>query len=52
MVVDGDKLMHRNPVTPYSGRALTGVVQQTWLRGQPVDFDGSPRGVLFERVDR
>ena len=52
MVVDGDKLMHRNPVTPYSGRALTGVVQQTWLRGQPIDFDGSPRGVLFERVDR
>jgi allantoinase len=48
-VVDGDKLLHRNPVTPYSGRALSGVVQQTWLRGQLLDFDSSPRGELFER---
>ena len=27
-------LEHRNPVTPYAGRELTGVVRRTWLRGQ------------------
>ena len=27
-------LQHRNPVTPYAGRELAGVVRRTWLRGQ------------------
>ena len=27
-----DRLHHRNPVTPYAGRELTGVVRRTWLR--------------------
>jgi allantoinase len=38
-------LHHRNPVTPYSGRELLGVVRRTWLRGQPAD--GSPIGRLL-----
>ena len=28
------ELHHRNPVTPYAGRELTGVVRRTWLRGR------------------
>jgi allantoinase len=35
-VVDPVALHHRNPVTPYAGRRLSGVVRRTWLRGQPV----------------
>jgi allantoinase len=31
--VDAARLLHRNPVTPYAGRSLTGVVRRTWLRG-------------------
>ena len=33
-VVDAAELRHRNPITPYAGRTLTGVVRSTWLRGQ------------------
>jgi allantoinase len=40
-------LHHRNPVTPYTGRELTGVVRRTWLRGQLAD--GSPIGQLLDR---
>jgi allantoinase len=40
-------LHHRNPVTPYAGRTLSGVVRRTWLRGQLAD--GSPIGRLLER---
>jgi len=40
-------LEHRNPVTPYSGRALHGVVRRTWLRGRPAD--GEPAGRLLRR---
>jgi allantoinase len=40
-------LEHRNPVTPYSGRSLTGAVRRTWLRGEIAD--GSPIGRLLER---
>jgi allantoinase len=38
-VVDPDRLFHRHPITPYSGRRLHGVVRQTWLRGEVV-YDG------------
>jgi allantoinase len=38
-VVDPAKLHHRNPVTPYAGRALAGVVRSTWLRGREVAGD-------------
>jgi allantoinase len=41
-------LEHRNPVTPYAGRPLTGVVRRTWLRGQVAD--GSPIGRLLVRT--
>jgi allantoinase len=33
-VVDVANLKHRNPITPYAGRTLYGVVEQTWLAGQ------------------
>ncbi|HEU4542801.1 MAG TPA: allantoinase AllB [Jiangellaceae bacterium] len=36
-VVDPAALHHRHPVTAYAGRALRGVVRQTWLRGEHVD---------------
>jgi allantoinase len=49
-VVDARKLYHRNPVTPYAGRTLTGVVRGTWLRGSPVTGD-RPGGVFLERED-
>ena len=42
-------LFHRNPVTPYAGRELTGVVRRTWLRGQLVEPDGAPSGRLLQR---
>jgi allantoinase len=48
IVVDPARLEHRHPVTPYQGRAMVGVVRQTWLRGRPVDPD-EPRGELLER---
>jgi dihydroorotase-like cyclic amidohydrolase len=41
------ELLHRNPVTPYAGRELTGRVRRTWLRGQ--DADGAPIGRLLDR---
>jgi allantoinase len=47
-VVDVARLQHKNPVTPYDGRALAGVVRTTWLRGERVDFD-RPRGRLLTR---
>jgi allantoinase len=46
--VDAGALHHRNPVTPYHGRTLQGVVKTTWLRGVPVDFS-SPLGRLLVR---
>ncbi|ROP40681.1 allantoinase AllB [Saccharothrix texasensis] len=46
-VVDRDALLHRNPVTPYHGRPLAGVVRRTWLRGRPID--DRPRGRLLQR---
>ncbi len=46
--VDAARLHHRNPVTPYHGRTLRGVVRQTWLRGRPVD-GVTPVGRLLER---
>ncbi|NUU23449.1 MAG: allantoinase AllB, partial [Streptomycetaceae bacterium] len=48
-VVDPGALHHRNPVTPYAGRELTGVVHTTWLRGEPIDVHATPRGELLER---
>ncbi len=46
-VVDPRTLHHKNPVTPYAGRPLAGVVRSTWLRG--VLLDDVPRGRLLTR---
>jgi allantoinase len=43
------ELHHRNPVTPYAGRELTGVVRRTWLRGQLLADGGAPLGRLIGR---
>lgn len=47
-VVDVHKLHHRNPVSPYDGKALAGVVSDTWLRGKRIDFE-TPHGRLLRR---
>ena len=49
LVVDAGRLHHRNPVTPYDGMRLTGVVRTTWLGGVPVAADGPTRGRLLSR---
>jgi allantoinase len=43
------RLEHRNPVTPYAGLDLDGVVRRTWVRGQQAD--GAPVGRLLTRED-
>jgi allantoinase len=54
-VVEPDRLLHRNPLTPYAGRTLTGRVRQAWLRGtvllDPATGvpDGEPAGRLLKR---
>jgi allantoinase len=47
--VDAAALHHKNPVSPYDGRTLTGTVRQTWLRGVPIDLAAAPRGRLLRR---
>ncbi|TCC42564.1 allantoinase AllB [Kribbella speibonae] len=50
--VDAHQLQHKNAITPYDGRTLTGVVRSTWLRGAPVDIAVDPRGRLLTRGER
>jgi len=52
-VVDAAALEHRNPVSAYHGRRLTGVVRRTWLRGIPVGppTTGEPTGRLLSRSE-
>ena len=45
-VVEAIRLHQRNPVTPYDGRSLRGVVRSTWLRGREISFD-EPAGRLL-----
>jgi allantoinase len=47
-VVDATNLQHRNPVTPYDGATLRGVVRSTWLHGAEVTGD-TPAGRLLSR---
>ena len=47
-VVDPKRLHHKNPITPYDGRPLLGVVHSTWLRGEELAGD-EPRGRLLNR---
>jgi allantoinase len=48
-VVDAATLEHRNPVSAYHGKRLTGVVRRTWLRGAPTT--GGPGGRLLSRAE-
>ncbi len=48
-VVDPARLHHKNPVSAYAGRTLTGTVRRTWLRGRPIDLAADPRGRLLTR---
>jgi allantoinase len=48
--VDPATLQHRNRVTAYAGKTLSGVVKSTWLRGQRIVLDGEftdPKGQLL-----
>ncbi|MEU3214787.1 allantoinase AllB [Streptomyces sp. NPDC006971] len=50
--VDPARLFHRNQVTAYAGRPLSGVVRSTWLRGARIAANGvlaEPTGRLLER---
>jgi allantoinase len=51
--VEGQKLFHRHPVTPYSDERLQGTVYSTFVRGQKVyengNFIGTPAGKLLKR---
>ncbi|RRD30195.1 allantoinase AllB [Actinomyces bowdenii] len=46
--VDVEALEHKNKISPYHGRTLSGVVRRTILRGATVDRD-SKRGRIIER---
>jgi allantoinase len=46
--VDAVKLQHRNPITPYAGQRLHGVVRSTWLRGRRIQA-GEPCGQFLTR---
>ncbi|HEU5456700.1 MAG TPA: allantoinase AllB [Nocardioides sp.] len=48
-VVDPARLLHRNPISAYAGRTLSGTVRQTWLHGVLIDVDAAPRGRLLTR---
>ncbi|GII59944.1 allantoinase [Sphaerisporangium krabiense] len=45
--VDAARLHHRNPITPYHGRTLTGAVLTTWLRGRELTPATPPTGILL-----
>lgn len=47
-VVDVSHLEHKNPITPYAGRALSGVVRRTYLHGEEIDGE-TPTGRLLRR---
>ncbi|WP_277050893.1 allantoinase AllB [Ruania albidiflava] len=47
-VVRAEDLEHKNPITPYDQRSLSGVVRRTLLAGKDIDFD-HPAGELIWR---
>jgi allantoinase len=49
-VVDARALHHRNPVTPYAGKVLRGVVRTTWLRGNVVTGDNAGGKFLAREI--
>ncbi|WP_051476697.1 allantoinase AllB [Arthrobacter sp. Br18] len=47
-IVDVNRLLHKNPISPYDKKPLVGVVRRTYLRG--VEIDGvTPGGRLLRR---
>jgi allantoinase len=50
-VVDATTLKHKNPITPYDGKTLSGVVRRTFLRGHEID-GRTPTGQLLRRGGR
>ncbi|HYJ45822.1 MAG TPA: amidohydrolase family protein, partial [Pyrinomonadaceae bacterium] len=46
-------LHHRHKLTPYAGQTLSGVVEQTYLRGRKIydrgQFAEEPSGVMLKR---
>jgi allantoinase len=50
-VVEEATLRHRNPISPYAGRTLRGIVEQTWLAGVRVD-SGERAGRLVDGTGR
>jgi len=48
-VVDPAHLRHKNRITPYAGRTLTGVVRSTWLRGRQLTGEHIGGQLLIRR---
>jgi allantoinase len=40
LIVHGDELLHRHPLTPYDDREFFGVVKQTWVHGRAPQAGG------------
>jgi allantoinase len=55
-IVRPGMLQHRHKLTPYANRALRGIVQATFLRGEMIydqgRFRGAPSGTLLRRGQR
>ncbi|WP_369045367.1 allantoinase AllB [Sinomonas sp. P10A9] len=47
-IVDAEKLHHKNHITPYQGKPLSGVVRRTFVRGTEVGYT-EPTGQLIRR---
>lgn len=47
-VVDAKSLNHKNPITPYQGKVLSGKVRKTFVGGKEVDYK-KPSGRLLNR---
>ena len=59
LLIDAARLLHKNPITAYDHRLLTGRVRRTWLHGRSIynvteggpgeapQFRGTPRGRLL-----
>ena len=47
--VDARRLLHKNPVSAFDGRALRGVARRVWLAGAPLLPGDPPRGRLLSR---
>jgi allantoinase len=45
-LIEPATLHHRHPLTPYTGRLVTGRVRATWLRGERIN-DSRPTGRLL-----